>query len=43
MTTQLAFQEILKVILHTENENKCRYKRIGILKSQENWRQSFIE
>jgi hypothetical protein len=50
MTTQVAFQKILKVIikrndsplktviLHTEDKNKYRHKRMGILKSQEKWR-----
>jgi hypothetical protein len=35
MTTKPTVQKILKGILHTEDENKHNYKRMGIIKLQE--------
>jgi hypothetical protein len=35
MTTKPALQKILKGILNTNNENKHRHERMGIIPSQE--------
>jgi hypothetical protein len=43
MTIKPAFQEILKGILHTEDENKPSHERIEIIKSQEKSKQIISE
>jgi hypothetical protein len=35
LTTKLALQNILKGILHTEDENKHNLEMMGIIKAQE--------
>jgi hypothetical protein len=39
MPTKPALQKILEGILHTKDENKYSYKRMGLIKSQEKSRQ----
>jgi ribosome maturation protein Sdo1 len=39
MNTKPPLQKILKEILHTGNENKHKYERMGIIKPQEKSRQ----
>jgi hypothetical protein len=43
MTTKPPLQKILKKILHTEDENKHNYEKVGIIKHQENSRQVIRE
>jgi hypothetical protein len=43
MTTKPALQKMLKGILRTEDENKHRHEKVGIIKSQKKSRQVLVE